>query len=504
MQQYELELPGGSKVTSGVPEAAAISQVRLTRCVNSQTELMPGAVCAGMVEVTVLQAQKMPAVQAGDELKLFAGEDLVGIFIAQKPESTGASSCRITAYDRVSLLEQDLGQWLCQLPGWPYTLSQLARMICDQCGLSLVGELAVNADHPVERFSISQVTARQLMQWVCQLGGCFCFANAEGALELGWYRQTDICLRPTGETFYYRDGLSGAAYWTEPVQKVHLQKNDGDAGAVYPDASQTGDTLCLSGNPMLGSSAQQQKEAARQLFEQFAPIRYMPCTVRTADSCGIRAGDIFQVETPEGTVGLVYAMQCVSCDGLLTVQCTGSASRDSSTAVNIARYESAEGRVTQLKMDVEGLTVQCADNREALAQLSLDADGIRAQVSRVEADTANTRSWCTRMEQDAQSLYLQVQEITETGAGRVVTSTGYTLDEEGLKISKAGEEMENLLDNTGMYVRRSGEVILRANAAGVEATDVTVHNYLIIGNHCRLEDYASGTDNKRTACFFLE
>jgi len=63
--------------------------------------------------------------------------------------------------------------------------------------------------------------------------------------------------------------------------------------------------------------------------------------------------------------------------------------------------------------------------------------------------------------------------------------------------------MENLLDNTGMYVRRSGQVILQANAAGVVATDVTVRNYLVIGTHARLEDYTGSTDGNRTACFYL-
>ena len=80
-----------------------------------------------------------------------------------------------------------------------------------------------------------------------------------------------------------------------------------------------------------------------------------------------------------------------------------------------------------------------------------------------------------------------------------MTSTGYRFDENGLFISKSGEEMENKLDNTGMYVRRAGKVILQANNQGVEATDVAVRNFLMIGDASRLEDY--GTN--RTACFFV-
>ena len=93
--------------------------------------------------------------------------------------------------------------------------------------------------------------------------------------------------------------------------------------------------------------------------------------------------------------------------------------------------------------------------------------------------------------------------IKENGVTKVETSTGYRFNEEGLYISKAGEAMENKLDNTGMYVSRSGKVILQANNQGVEAHDVTVRNFLIIGDFARLENHESGTDTRRTACFWI-
>lgn len=95
-----------------------------------------------------------------------------------------------------------------------------------------------------------------------------------------------------------------------------------------------------------------------------------------------------------------------------------------------------------------------------------------------------------------------IEERLDAGAEKVVTSTGYTFDSDGLKISKSGEEMENTLDNTGMYVKRNGENILTANNEGVEALDVHIKTYLIIGEgdgRSRFEDY--GTD--RTGCFWI-
>lgn len=75
----------------------------------------------------------------------------------------------------------------------------------------------------------------------------------------------------------------------------------------------------------------------------------------------------------------------------------------------------------------------------------------------------------------------------------------YTLDDDGLKISQPGKEIENRLDETGMYVTRSGTAMLQANNNGVITTDLTVRNYLKIA-HARFEAYGAGA----TACFWMQ
>lgn len=91
------------------------------------------------------------------------------------------------------------------------------------------------------------------------------------------------------------------------------------------------------------------------------------------------------------------------------------------------------------------------------------------------------------------------QDIKENGVPKVDTGNGNTLDRFGLRIAKPGEAMENILDNTGMYVSRSGEGILAANNQGVNALNLTARQYLIVGQHARFEDYTEG----RTACFWI-
>ena len=85
------------------------------------------------------------------------------------------------------------------------------------------------------------------------------------------------------------------------------------------------------------------------------------------------------------------------------------------------------------------------------------------------------------------------------GIDSVETSTGYRFDKDGLNIHKDGEEMDNTLDHTGMYVRRSGTDVLIANNDGVNAINLTARQYLIVGNNARFEDYPGN----RTACFYI-
>ena len=113
-------------------------------------------------------------------------------------------------------------------------------------------------------------------------------------------------------------------------------------------------------------------------------------------------------------------------------------------------------------------------------------------------DSVSELSRQVEMKIDASAVNIVVQEEVAKGVTKVQTQTGYTFDDEGLKISKSGEEMENKLDNTGMYVKQNGHVILQANNKGVEASDITVRNYLVVGQNSRFEDY-----DGRTGCFWI-
>ena len=232
-------------------------------------------------------------------------------------------------------------------------------------------------------------------------------------------------------------------------------------------------------------------------------MRYTPCKLKLPSSAGVLAGQIVAVETAGGQMCSVYVMSRKSGGGVDTLECTGSRNRSSTGAVNHLSYRTLTGKILNLQTTVEGLRVENADMAGKAAGIAMDVEGIRSEVSRQQADVAGIHTQLTSLEQTAQAVELRVKTLAEEGTKRVETETGFTFDEQGLTISKDGTRMANLLNEQGMYVKRGEEVILKADQEGVTAVDVTVRNYLIVGDHARFENYSSGTDSSRTACFWI-
>ena len=149
-------------------------------------------------------------------------------------------------------------------------------------------------------------------------------------------------------------------------------------------------------------------------------------------------------------------------------------------------------------MNVEGLQLENKDAAGKLAAIEMNVEGIATTVSSQLTAAESLQKSLTQVQQSTREVALSVQTLQETGTQRVQTETGYTFDEKGLKIRKSGAEMENRLDNTGMYVERNGRTVLQANNQGVAAADITVRNYLIVGENSRFEDYGG-----RTGCFWI-
>lgn len=484
---------------------------------------------------------------------------LVGLYTSEKPTRASAHSLKVTAYDRVSWLDKDLTKWLSELNAWPYALYDLANMVCEECDLVLLNQEIPNGSYLVERFSVDGITGRQIMRWVGEIAGRFCRATPEGQIEFAWYTPasatsidsgtftealvsmnqdgevtvqcdgitaerdnagnveltgegltvTDdgqgnvVITLPTGENvlLYYQTGLRFSEYQVAPIEKVQIKGSQDDIGTVYPpDRLESVNTYIISGNYLLtATDAEDLQPIAQTLYEHLRGVTYTPCTVSIPASFRIHAGDIVSITDRNGVTITAYVMTKKQVGQRDLLESTGSARRDSSSAVNEQSYAAIHGKVLNLQMNVEGLRIENQNTAGKLASLSLNLEGITSMVQSQENSLESILQDITQIKQDSDSVKVSVQAIEDNGVSKVETETGFTFDNEGLHINKSDSDIENLLDESGMYIRRNDETLLQANDDGVTAVDVTVQNYLVVGSHARFEDYA---DN-RTACFWL-
>lgn len=195
-----------------------------------------------------------------------------------------------------------------------------------------------------------------------------------------------------------------------------------------------------------------------------------------------------------------------------------SATQTIKSEVN-GEIEKVANKVAELELTADGLEVRVeeaitkASSAESTASnaasdagsainkyssLVVDVNNFKAEVGKRVDDLESK----VELGVDSDALTIAIEKRLESGVDSVVTKTGYRFDSDGMTIAKSGNAMSNRIDNTGMYVTRSGREVLTANKDGVNAMNLHAKTYLIIGSgngRSRFEDYGSN----RTGCFWI-
>jgi hypothetical protein len=167
-----------------------------------------------------------------------------------------------------------------------------------------------------------------------------------------------------------------------------------------------------------------------------------------------------------------------------------------------ARVDKANKEIALVVSDVNS-------NKETVSQLQLTTEGLNTTVQKIETDISTSigelnddvASLTSKVEASitSEDVALQISTELANGVDKVITTTGFTFNEQGLTVSKSGTEMTTTITEDGMKVFRDTEQVLTADNEGVKAEDLHATTYLIIGANSRLEDYGSG----RTGCFWI-
>lgn len=483
--------------------SSVIISCKYTSDVNSQTNLTVGDVTADEVEVEI--RNPAASITAGEKLTYYQIEDgvenLIGIFYAEAPTIATKTSIRFKAYDGKAKLAADFSEWLnANQDKFPMALRTLAGHACEIAGVSLAADSFDFDNLSIPAFYAQGVTARQIVSWAAQIAGCFVRCDSSGKISFGWYGETNISV---DKTDFLQDSLSKKSYSTDLIKRVQFKQETNDVGVIYPSDAD-GNIFTISQNGIAAVlESDTLRTIAQSLYEKLKSATYTPLSFNMARTAKIKAGDIISVTDGNGNTVSTYVMKVYLDSSGTKISSTGDQNYAEKASVSSEQYKNIPGKVLLLEKSVDGLRIENADTAGKVASIELNVDGISAQVSAQEGDLESVKENVARIQQTAEDVSIKIQSVIDDGVSKVTTETGYTFGMDGLKIAKAGEEIENRLDHTGMYVTRDGEAILTANKDGVIATDVTVRNYLIIGSHARFEDYSDGTDSERTACFWI-
>ena len=383
-------------------DSSLILSCTLTQTLNSGQEFTIGSACTDEIEVEYL-AQDDNLIAKGDVLTLYWVNDSgtktkVGIYYCEKPnyqglmrEISGTSTVyKVVAYDTMSKLDADFSGWLrANQAQFPKTIWQLVQLACQRAGVALASSsLPINGSYSVQAFYADDLTCRQIISWAAEAAGCYAHMNADGKLQFLTYtdKRSTAKITPDGasnSTAYYADSLSYEDYTVKAIEKVQIRQSDNDVGVIYPDSTTATNTYAVQGNLLLTTGTEANlKTVAQNLYNVLKSVTYTPCKVSVPSSSGLACGQIVHVKDARGREFDTYLMSATISSGKASFESVGSASRESSSAVNSQSYKNLTGKMLEIKTSVDGLEVKASDLTGKYTDLKATVDGLSSEVKK--------------------------------------------------------------------------------------------------------------------------
>ena len=395
MLQPILTLPSGTELKGGSP-GSAVKSLTLHTAVNAGQEFTIGSAFSDYIEAEIwADPDGSLQITAGDALTYYRQDDAgsrtkVGVFYAEKPTRTKRNSYKVTAYDTMSKLDADFSGWLhANQAQFPKTIWQLVQLACQRAGVTLASSsLPINGSYSVQAFYADDLTCRQIISWAAEAAGCYAHMNADGKLQFLTYtdKRSTAKITPDGasnSTAYYADSLSYEDYTVKAIEKVQIRQSDSDVGVIYPDSTTATNTYAVQGNLLLTTGTEANlKSVVQNLYNVLKNVTYTPCKVAVPSSSGLACGQIVHIKDARGREFDTYLMSATISSGKASFESVGSASRESSSAVNNQSYKNLTGKMLEIKTSVDGLEVKASDLTGKYTDLKATVDGLSSEVKK--------------------------------------------------------------------------------------------------------------------------
>lgn len=421
-----------------------------------------------------------------------------------RDEKTNALS--ITVYDA---LEQAQKRIVAELPITSYTIGQFAQACAALLGVEAVLE-------PLEEFNTfydgganfeGTETIREALNDVAEATQTIYFLNNNNQLV---FKRLDMAADPVA-TIDKENYIELDSKTNRRLVGICAATELGDN--VEATLSESGTTQYVRDNAFwtLRTDIDTIVEKALEAVGGFT-IAQFNCKWR--GNYLLEIGDKIALQTKDNNTIISYLLNdSLGYDGALTQKTqweyedTEESANNPSTLGEILKYTYAKVDKQEKQIDLVASEIGVAQSEIAAMQITTDKISTSVQAVEKTATDAveslnkevSTLTQKVEAQITAEDLTVEVQKALADGVKEVTTTTGFTFNEDGLKIAKSDSEINTTVTEDGMRIKKGNKEVLTANNEGVKAIDLHATTFLIIGKNSRFEDYKSS----RTACFWI-
>ncbi len=354
-----------------------------------------------------------------------------------KDISKSGNKATLTAYDCISKLDAVADSWVSTL-SYPITLIQMVSSMGNKLGLSITALTnTYRGNYTVyNNFMTSNVTYRQILQYIAQIANVNFFADTSGQVDIT-YKHYTASTTTIDNSKYIK--LTISDYEIEPIDKVQIQSTFDDIGYIAGTGT---NAYIITENPLLFTSEKQSTitSITSQLLDELKTIKYTPMKFSTYKDFGINCGDIIKVNGKTCYI-MKKSIKSSGCE----FECIGNKRRDTQktevnsaiTALNnktnelIRTVDETKSTLKEVKGSMKTITDEQGNITEQIATLTTNvsevqqtANGLTSTVSSVqttlnnldgEVKTLKTKQ--STIEQNVNSITTKVESVEETANG---------------------------------------------------------------------------------------
>lgn len=362
-------------VVDGKEHTDTLNNFKFQNMINPNNEITIGNTCSSGVTFSVYMPQVSlenkevtiyEGVKVSNEIKYIK----LGIFTVTKQTSDGEYTS-YEAYDRMYKADMPYFSDM----AFPSTDKAILNEICGKLGISLATDIVTAhtvSDKP------QGYTMREIIGYMAMLQGCNAVINADGNLELRWYKDSGYVL--DGHK-YYQQGVTFTTSKDFIIQKLTCNNTKSGDKETSTITSGSGATGLSFANPFMTQAV------LDEVYKKIGGFQFRPLTVKFVGDYRLEVGDIITVNKA-GVDYKVPIMQIThECDGGLmdTVTSIGQSDTENTSVASGPITKQMERYYADLilvnKALINKLSVDEADIRyasiETLKAVNADIDNLK-------------------------------------------------------------------------------------------------------------------------------